>query len=392
MNVAYFDCIAGASGDMLLGSLVDAGLPMKELNSRLSMLGLGNEFELRTRKVDKNGFVATKLDVIVQDNRHGRHLAEIEEILSNSQLPKDIREKSSQMFRRLAGVEAGIHGKPIEEVHLHEVGGTDTIIDIVGTLFALDEMKVERVYASPLPLGRGFIKGAHGQIPLPAPATVALLKGIQIQGSESETELVTPTGAVLLSTLSHGFGPIPAMTLTGQGYGAGGRDLPIPNIMRVLLGEMSTATQGVEVEALILLETNIDDNSAEINGYVMEKLFEAGALDVTFTPIQMKKNRPASQISVLCTSSGVAAMENILFLETSTLGVRRQAVERSCLARVIDRVDTPYGRIRVKVAYLPDGKTKRAPEYEDCKKAALSFNVTFREVYNAALNHTGQVD
>lgn len=390
MKIAYFDCIAGASGDMLMGSLVDAGLPVKVLTDRLSMLGLEDEFELSARKVDKNGFGATKLDVIVHENRHGRHLAEIEEILLKSELPEVIREKASRIFQRLAEVEAGIHRKPIEDVFLHEVGGTDTIIDIVGTLLALNEMRIEQVHASSLPLGRGFINGAHGQIPLPAPATVALLKGIPIRGSEAETELVTPTGAAILSTLSTNFGLIPTMTLSGQGYGAGGRDLPIPNLLRVLLGEMTVdPVKAVEVEALILLETNIDDNSAEVNGYVMEKLFAAGALDVFFTPIQMKKNRPSSQISVLCKSTGLATMENILFLETNTLGVRRQMIERSCLTRVIDRVDTPYGRIRVKVAHLPDGTIKRAPEFEDCKKAAQTHNIPLREVYNAALNHKG---
>ncbi len=382
MKIAYFDCIAGASGDMLLGALVDAGLSINILHDRLSVLNLGEEFDLRAQKVDKNGFGATKVDVIVHESRHGRHLAEIEAILQKSKVPEGIREKAISMFRRMAGVEAGIHGKSIEEVHLHEVGGVDTIIDIVGTLLGLEEMGVEQVYASPLPLGRGFIHGAHGQIPLPAPATVALLKGIPVRGSEIEAELVTPTGALLLSTLSVAFGPIPAMTLTGLGYGAGGRDLPIPNIIRLLLGDMKGANpQGTQVEALTLLETNIDDNSAEINGYVMEKLFAAGALDVFFTPIQMKKNRPASKISVLCNSANVVVMETILFLETSTLGVRRQTIERSCLERTSDNVETPFGPIKIKIAHLPDGSTKRAPEFEDCKRAAQSHNVPLREVY-----------
>jgi uncharacterized protein (TIGR00299 family) protein len=285
-------------------------------------------------------------------------------------------------------VEAGIHGQPVEHVHLHELGGVDTMVDVVGTLLGLEGLGVERVYASPLPLGRGFVKGAHGQIPLPAPATVALLKDVPVRGSEIEMELVTPTGAVLLSTLCVGFGAIPAMTLTGQGYGAGGRNLPIPNVLRLLLGQQPEAGQVTGIESLVLLETNVDDNTAEINGYAMEKLLAAGALDVFFTPIQMKKNRPAVLISVLCRLTEVDGLEAILFRETSTLGVRRQSVERRCLERTSEIVVTKYGSIRVKVARLPDGSTKLAPEYEDCKQAAQTHNVPLREVYDAVLGYT----
>ena len=385
MKIAYFDCIAGASGDMILGALVDAGLPVETLQSHLSLLNLGDEFELKVQKVSKNGFSATKVDIIVHEQHeqhHGRHLAEIEAVIRKSSLPGSIQEKAIGMFRRLAEVEAGIHGMPVEEVHLHEVGGMDTIVDVVGTLLGLEALGVERIYGSPLPLGRGFVKGAHGQIPLPAPATVALLKGIPVRGSEIEMELVTPTGALLLSTLCVDFGPIPSMMLTGMGYGAGGRDLPIPNVLRLLIGE-----QGTSVEGLVLLETNVDDNSAEINGYAMEKLLAAGALDVYFTPIQMKKNRPATLLSVLCRPTDVEMMETILLRETSTLGVRRQPVERRCLERASETVETPYGSVRVKVARLPDGTTKRAPEYDDCKQAAETHNVPLRVVYAAALGH-----
>ena len=388
MKIAYFDCIAGVSGDMLLGALVDAGLPVESLQEKLTGLTLGNEFELKAYQVSKNGFGATKVDVLVRENQHGRHLAELEAILQKSSLPKHIQEKASGIFRRLAEVEAGIHGQPLEQVHLHELGGVDTLVDVVGTLVGLDELGVERVYASPLPLGRGFVKGAHGQIPLPAPATVALLKDVPVWGSEIEMELVTPTGAVLLSTLCVAFGPIPAMTLTGQGYGAGGRDLPIPNVLRLLLGLQADAGQATGVETLVMLETNVDDNSAEIDGYVMEKLFAAGALDVFFTPIQMKKNRPATLISVLCRPAEENALEMILFRETSTLGVRRQPIERHCLERTSETVDTRFGPVRMKVARLPDGSSKSAPEYEDCKQAAQAHNVPLRVVYEAALGYT----
>jgi uncharacterized protein (TIGR00299 family) protein len=383
MKIAYFDCIAGASGDMILGALVDAGLTVEILQERLSALRLVDEFELRVQKVSKNGFGATKVDVIVrvEEHHHGRHLAEIEAILQKSDLPELIKEKAASMFRRLAEVEAGIHGMPVESVHLHELGGVDTIVDVVGALVGLDALGVEQGYGSPLPLGRGFVKGAHGQIPLPAPATVALLKEIPVRGSDIEMELVTPTGALILSTVCKTFGPIPPMTLIGVGYGAGGRDLPIPNVLRLLIGE-----QGSGIESLVLLETNVDDNSAEINGYVMEKLFAAGALDVFFTPIQMKKNRPATLLSALCRPDEVERLEAIIFWETSTLGVRRQPVERRCLERESETVETPYGLIRVKVAHLSDGTTKRAPEYEDCRRAAEIHDVPLRVVYEAALS------
>ena len=385
MKIAYFDCLAGASGDMILGALLDAGLPLETLRERLSALDLGDEFTLETKKVSKNGFGATKLDVVVhephpgQGHSHGRHLADIDALLRKSRLPVPIQDQAAGMFRRLAEVEAGIHGEPVERVHLHEVGGIDTIVDVVGALVGLEALGVEKACASPLPLGRGFVRGAHGQIPLPAPATIALLKGVPVYGSEIEKELVTPTGALILTTVCQEFGPIPSMTLSGLGYGAGGRDLPIPNVLRLLLGET-----GEGVEMLLLLETNLDDNSAEINGYVMEKLLAAGALDVFFTPIQMKKNRPATQVSVLCRPTDADSLEAILFRETSTLGVRRRSVERRCLERHSETVGTPYGPVRVKVARLPDGGFKRAPEYEDCKKAAETHGVPLRMVYEAA--------
>jgi len=263
----------------------------------------------------------------------------------------------------------------------------DTMVDVVGVLTGLETMGVERVMASPLPLGRGFVTGAHGQIPLPAPATVALLKGVPVRGSEIDMELVTPTGALLLSSLCSAFGPLPEMSLTGVGYGAGGRDLMIPNLVRLLLGE-APSNQGVRAETLLMLETNIDDNTAEVNGYVMEQLFDHGALDVFFSSLQMKKNRPATLVSVLCRPADVEILESILFRETSTLGIRRLFVERRCLEREVEKVETPYGPVRVKVARLPDGSSKHAPEYEDCKAAAAAHQVPLRAVYQAALRNT----
>ena len=384
MKVLYFDLIGGASGDMILGALVDAGLSADELRARFDALHL-EDFQLRVRPVTKNGFSATKVDVLVADDVPERHLAEIEEIVTGSDLGPEIKSQAMAIFRRLGQAEADIHGTSLEKVHLHELGGVDTIVDVVGALVGLDALAIDRVYASEVPLGRGFIHGAHGQIPLPAPATVALLRDAPVRGREIDSELVTPTGAVLLSHLAASFGPIPSMELKSVGYGAGGRDLPFPNLVRVLIGEQAD-TGSATVESLVMLETNIDDLNPEFYDHIIELLFDAGALDVTLTPIQMKKNRPATQIQVLSMPSDASKLERILFRETSTLGIRRQVIERHALHRSMIRVETRYGTVRVKVARLADGKTKFAPEYDDCRNLARQHDIPLREIYQLAFD------
>ncbi len=389
MRIVYFDCIAGASGDMILGALLDAGLPEATLREGLAGLGL-DDFDLKCHHVLKNGFSATKVDVLVADDVPTRHLPEIEAIITKSSLSPGIKERATAIFRRLGEAEAGIHDTSLDQVHLHELGGVDTIVDVVGALVCLEALGIERVYASPLPMGRGFVRGDHGSIPLPAPATLALLaqgaasgEGIPLVGVDLEVELVTPTGAVILSSLATAFGPIPPMTLAAVGYGAGGRDLPIPNVLRLLVGERATP-DGAIAETLTSLETNVDDLNPEIYDYVMARLFDAGALDVFLSPIQMKKNRPATLVRVLCQPADADALMAILFAETSTLGVRQQLVTRHCLARTTHTVETPYGSVRVKVASLGDGQVKAAPEYEDCRRLAKASGVPLREVYRAA--------
>jgi len=389
MRIAYFDCIAGASGDMILGALLDAGLPEATLRQGLAALRL-DDFDLRSQRVVKNGFSAVKVDVLVSNDVPARHLPEIETIVMESDLSPSIKEQAIAIFRRLGEVEAGIHGTTIDQVHLHELGGVDTIVDVVGALVGLETLEVERVYASPLPMGRGFVLGAHGAIPLPAPATLALLaqgspsgEGVPVVGSDLEVELVTPTGAVLLSSLAINFGPIPAMSLRAVGYGAGGRDLPIPNVLRLLLGDQATPNDAV-TQTLTLLETNVDDLNPEIYEYVMARLFDAGALDVFLSPIQMKKNRPATLLRALCQPDDADRLMAVLFAETSTLGVRQQWVARHCLARTTHTVETAYGAVRVKVAMWGDGQAKAAPEYEDCRRLAEASGTPLREVYRAA--------
>ncbi len=456
MKIAYFDCIAGASGDMMLGALVDAGLSPDVLRERLAALHLA-DFELRVTRVAKHAFAATKVDVLVRDDAPERHLGEIERIVQESDLAPDIKARACAIFRRIGTAEAAIHNASVEHVHLHELGGVDTIVDVVGALVGLDALGIERVVVSPVPLGRGFVHGAHGQIPLPAPATVALLKGVPVVGSPLQMETVTPTGAALLSSLAAEFGPIPAMTLEAVGYGAGSKDLPIPNVLRVLIGTVDgrrqtgdgrqqtvdgghghshphahehdhahshshthehphaphsthyelptsdsrllitdyhlptpdsrllTTDYRLPTTDYRLLETNLDDLNPEFYGYIMDKLFAAGALDVFFTPIQMKKNRPGTLLSVLCEPEQAESLRGLLFAETSTLGIREHTVARYALPRRSETVETRFGPVRVKIAELGDGRTKSAPEYEDCRRLAEQHGVPLREVYAAAL-------
>ncbi len=389
MRIAYFDCIGGASGDMLLAALIDAGCDIEELRGRLAALHL-SDFELTMRRVAKNGFSAAKVDVNVADTAPERRLAEITAIVEGSDLPPAIAGQAVAIFRRMAEVEAGIHGTPLELVHLHELGGVDTIVDVVGVLLALDTLGIEKVYASPLPMGRGFIRGAHGQIPLPAPATVALLQGVPIVGSEIEKELVTPTGAALLSALAAGFGPIPPMTLATVGYGAGGRDLPIPNLVRLLIGDQATPAH-LGIESVVILETNIDDMNPQVYDHVMARLFKAGALDVFLTSIQMKKNRPGILLRVIARPGDTGPLTAIILAETSTLGVRQQTMSRVSLRRESHTVETPYGAVRVKVATLADGTRRAAPEYDDCRRLAEQQGAPLRDVYRAAERAAEQV-
>jgi len=367
---------------MILGALIDAGAPADRLKESLGRLGLSG-FALDIYATNKNGFRATKVDVQVSDQKTSRRLPEIDALVSESVLPEQIKTRALAVMQKIGEVEAHIHGIPLEQVHLHELGGLDTIVDVVGTLLCLEFLEVSAVISSPLPLGRGFIQGAHGQIPLPAPATLALLEGIPVYGVDLNTELVTPTGAALLRTLAAEFGPIPAMNLLATGYGAGGRDLPIPNILRVLIGERHQHTRQ-RLESLVMLETNIDDLNPEVYEYVMERLFQGGALDVTLTAIQMKKNRPGTQISVLAPPTMAEELSAILFQETSTLGIRRRYIERLSLPRRIYTVTTPYGEVHVKAAYLDGARIKFAPEYEDCRRLARHTGVSLVTIYRAA--------
>jgi uncharacterized protein (TIGR00299 family) protein len=382
MKIAYFDLIGGASGDMIMAAMLDAGLPEQELRQGLAALHLA-DYELSIRRLVKNGFSATQVAVNVAKDVPERHLRDLKALLQKSDLPESICSQASAIFERLAEVEAGIHGTSPEQVHLHELGGVDTIVDVCGALLGLESLGIERLVVSQVPLGRGFVQGAHGQIPLPAPATVQLLQGVPVRGRDVDAELVTPTAAVLLTQLAESFGPIPSMRLVASGYGAGHRDLPFPNILRLLLGESAEGTES-SLEALATLETNIDDLNPEIYDYLISRLLENGALDVTLSPVQMKKNRPATQVWVLCRPADTERLMGILFAETSTLGVRKSMVERYALERQTIRVQTMYGEVRVKLTRWNKGQLRAAPEYEDCRRIAAEQNIPLHQVYQAA--------
>ncbi len=393
MKTAYFDCIAGASGDMILGALVDAGLPAESLKAELAKLRLDG-FHLHINRVSKNGFGATKVDVHAHDDAPERHLADIREIVMGSEASDSVKERAMRVFTRICEAEGAIHGQPADKVHLHEVGGIDAMVDVVGALAGVEALGIGRVVVSPLPMGRGFVTGAHGRIPLPAPATVGLLRGVPIHGSPVDAELVTPTGAALLVELADAWGPLPAMTLGTVGYGAGTRDLLIPNVLRLFLGEAADHGGGDwTTETITVIETHLDNERGEAIGHACRRLMDEGALDVIAMPAQMKKDRPAHVLRVLARPDDADRLERLLFEETATLGVRRSDTRRDALPRESATVETRFGPIPVKVAILPGGARRATAEYEACRAAAEAHKVPLhtvtREAEHAAAHHFG---
>lgn len=382
MRIAYFDCFAGASGDMILGALIDAGADVGKLREGLGRLDITG-YELRVSPVQKGAIGATDAEVLLLGEASDRRLADIEAIITESDLPQEIKETSVTIFRRLVTVEAEIHGADQESVHLHEAGGTDAIVDVVGSLLGLSLLGVEQVYASKLPLGHGYVHCAHGLLPVPAPATLELLKGVPVSQVDVEGEMVTPTGAAILTGIVQEFGPFPQMTVESIGYGAGKNEFAFPNVLRLLVGT-TPQRLGESRESVVLLETNLDDMNPELYDHIMQALFAAGALDVYLQPIQAKKNRPGVVLSVLCHPEAAQEMSSIIFAETTTLGIRQQSMERLCLRRETIKVETPFGRVRIKVAKLGEKTTNLAPEYEDCRRLAIETKTPLKEVYAAA--------
>jgi len=378
--IAYLDCFSGISGDMLLGALVDAGLSMQTLRADLAKLPLSG-YEVRAEQVTKAGITGTQVEVEAGHEHAHRGLHDILEIIGKADLPAEVTRPARRAFERLAEAEARVHGHSVEEVHFHEVGAVDAIVDIVGAFCGLHRLGIEEVYASPLPLGGGWVDTAHGRLPVPAPATVELLRGVPSYGGPLEAELVTPTGATIVTTAAKEFGLMPPMTIKAIGWGAGHKDLSHPNMLRVFLGEPAVRPRE---QHLSVIQTNIDNMNPELFGHVMDELFEAGALDVYYTPIVMKKSRPATLVSVLAEAPLVDTLSDILFRETTTLGVRVMEVSRRCLEREWREVKTEWGVVRVKIGRLNGEVVNIAPEYEDCARLAREKRVPAKAVWEAA--------
>ena len=382
MRTAYFDCFSGISGDMTIGALVDAGAHFEELRAQLAALNVPG-YELAVGKVKRHGIAGTKFRVhVYAPGTQHRRLRDIEAILHGSGLESRIQRRALEVFGRLAEAEATIHQTTIDQVQFHEVGAIDSIVDITGTIIGLELLQVQRVLASAVNVGAGFVRAAHGLLPVPAPATAELLKGAPTYARGNDGELTTPTGAALLATLAESFGPLPHMRVEQIGYGAGTKELPhAPNLLRVLIGDDSTRG---DADMITVLEANLDDMNPEWFEYAQEQLFTQGALDVFYTPIFMKKNRPATKLTVLCEAGKVDPIVDTFFQNTSTFGIRTYEVRRQKLQRFSQAVDTPYGSIVVKIGQWRGQVAQISPEYESCRQAARRCGVPLKDVYQAA--------
>jgi uncharacterized protein (TIGR00299 family) protein len=387
MRVLYFDCFSGAAGDMILGSLIDAGVPLAGVRGALGSLAIEPDV-VWTDRVVRAGVSATKFCVKGEDggehHHPHRHLAGVYKLIDGSALSASGKDRAKALFERLGAAEAAIHGTTMEKVHLHEVGALDSIIDIVGSVFALEYLGVDEIVSSPLNVGSGSVKAAHGHYPVPAPATLRLLEGVPVYAGEQKAELVTPTGALLVSSYAKSYGPVPAMTVKQIGYGAGTRDFAdTPNVLRVLVGEGSASP--VAHSRVIVIECEIDDMNPQIFGALMDRLLAEGALDVFYTPVQMKKNRPGTLLTIVAPPDRRERLTSLVFTETTSIGVRYREMMRECLERDTVSVETPLGAIRVKIARRNGKVLNSSPEFDDCARIARERGVPLKDVQAAAI-------
>jgi uncharacterized protein (TIGR00299 family) protein len=419
MRAVYFDCFAGVSGDMIIGAQLDLGVDLESLKQQLASLGLDG-YEIKSRRVERSGIAAAKFDVEVDETAQpARTLADIRSIIVGSSATGHVKNQAIRVFERLAEAEARVHGTTPDKVHFHEVGAVDSIVDVVGAMIGFELLGVERFFCSPLRLGSGSVNSEHGRLPIPAPATAELLRGVPVYAGELEGEFVTPTGAAIVATLCAEFGALPQMSITKVGYGAGSRDPKgFPNALRLMIGEIEevdeldssvadsmlphreadsgeiigsgpatqaqTKVYATSDETIVVIETNIDDMNPQVYGFVMERAFALGALDVFMVPVQMKKDRPGVLLTVLCKLETVDAAIDMLLAETTTLGVRYYEAKRRVLERTIETVETQYGPVRIKVARDGARTLHFQPEYEDCARVAVSAKAPFLEVHAAA--------
>ncbi len=419
MKILYYDCFSGISGDMNLGALIDLGVDSEYLVNELRKLKIDG-YEVRISKQQRKGITGTRAEVILKGDEHHNHdhghnhvetrlnphhhhhgpeyvyagpepghdhrdkyrnFRDIEKIILESELSEKVKNTSLEIFKLVARAEAKIHGIPPEEVHFHEVGAVDSIVDIVGAAVCIDYLKPDRIIASPVEMGSGFVNCAHGTFPVPAPATLEIMRGKPMKLGAVPFETATPTGTAILVVLADEFTETPAFTVTATGYGIGGRDTEIPNVLRVCLGETDESEASEKIVDAVMLECNIDDMNPERYAYVTERLFETGADDVFLQTIIMKKSRPAVLISVLCSPEKISAVEHVLFTETTTLGVRHHRIRKTVLDRRADTVDTPWGQVRIKKAYYRGKKLRTKPEYDDCAAIARKHGIDIEKVY-----------
>jgi pyridinium-3,5-bisthiocarboxylic acid mononucleotide nickel chelatase len=385
-TLAYFDCSSGICGDMTLAALIDAGASLERINDAIASLGLPG-CRVTAEEVRRGGFHALKAVVHTEPEHAHRHLSEITALIDAGRLTPRQKELAKRIFAKLAEAEAKVHGASVEEVHFHEVGAADSIADIVGAAVGFDLLGVERIVASPVPTGAGRIETAHGPCGIPAPATAELLRGIPLSDYTVEGELTTPTGAAILAALADGFGPPPPMTVRQIGCGAGDHEFPgLPNILRLFVGESAESLPADQCDQICQLETNLDDLSGQLIGHCIGLLREAGALEVFTTPVSMKKDRPGVLLTVLCRPADQSRLEEIIFRETTTLGIRRRLVARRILPREPHTVSTPFGPVEGKLARLPGGQLRFAPEYESCRRLAREQQRPLHEIHAAAIN------
>jgi uncharacterized protein (TIGR00299 family) protein len=385
MNLAYFDCFSGISGDMTLGALIDAGCDIARLRSDLLALQVPG-WEFSAEKVWKNGMAATYAKVKTEDQKKHRSLTDILEILKQSQLAPQVRDRASAIFQRLGEAEARVHDVALEKIHFHEVGAVDAIVDIVGVCIGFHALGIDRFACSPLNVGGGTAKMAHGVLPVPAPATASLLQGRPTYSNGVQRELVTPTGAAIVATLCDSFGPQPPMTVSAIGYGAGTADLEgQPNVLRIMIGEAAAKVAPGYDEEISVIEANLDDMNPQIYGYFLERALAAGALDVYTTPVQMKKTRPGTLLTVLCKPQDANPLTSLIFAETTTFGVRTTTAQRRTLPREHVRVSTTFGDVRIKLSRVNGRILHVSPEFDDCRKLAVEKNVPLQQVISEAL-------
>jgi len=382
MRIGYFDCFSGASGDMILGALVDAGLPLEALQAAIAGLGVSG-IELSAETVKRGAFRGTLVHVTTAEHGHPhRHLADITRIIEAADLPPEVRSDAARIFQRLAEAEAAAHGAAIEKIHFHEVGALDAIADIVGSAWGMRRLGLDAIHVSPVNLGSGFVKGAHGTMPVPAPGTAALLAGFAAYGSEIPIELTTPTGAAILTTLARAHGPMPAMTIERVAYGAGQREIAAqPNLLRLIIGD---DTGGLDRDHVSVLEANVDDMNPQFFEPLLDHLFEAGALDVSLTPLLMKKSRPGTLLTVLTEPRDADRLASLILAHSTTFGVRTCTAARWKRPRDFVTAMTSYGPVRVKRGWDGDRLAILAPEYEDCRRLAAAAGVSIQAVYDAA--------